>query len=340
MTASRALEIAGHFPRLTIGVLGDTCLDRYLEIDPARSEISIETGLPVYNVARVRSQPGAAGTILNNLLALGIGTIVPIGFCGTDGEGYELLRALASHSTVDLKSFAQTPLRRTFTYCKPLVMEPTGPRELNRLDSKNWDATPAEVEQQIIAGLRRVAGKLDALIVMDQVDLAETGVVTKRVLEAIGELAANRPQLPILGDSRRGLKNWPQVHLKMNRVELATLLETESPRSLADVERAAVKLALQHGRCVFVTLSEEGILGANPQGEVARLPCHPVRGPLDIVGAGDAVSANLAAALASGASLVESLEMANAAASVVVHQVGTTGTASPAQIASMFAGAC
>jgi rfaE bifunctional protein kinase chain/domain len=337
MNSSRALEIARRYGQLTIGVLGDMCLDRYLEIDPAKSEISIETGLAVYNVTRVRSQPGAAGTILNNLLALGVGTIVPIGFCGDDGEGYELTRALRPHAPVDLGSFVQTSQRRTFTYCKPLIMEASGPRELNRLDSKNWDATPHEVEQQLIAGLKRVATKLDALIVMDQVDIEGTGVVTRGVLAAVGELATQRPTLPILGDSRRGLRNWPKVQLKMNRAELAALLGAQPGRDLSEVEAAARRLAKEHGREVFVTLSEDGILGAAPDGEVARLPCHPIRGPIDIVGAGDSVSANLAAALAAKATLVESLEMANAAASIVIHQVGTTGTASPRQIAAVFA---
>ncbi len=51
------------------------------------------------------------------------------------------------------------------------------------------------------------------------------------------------------------------------------------------------------------------------------------------MGAGDAVTANLAAALAAGGSPAEALELASAAASVVIHQLGTTGTASVSQIA-------
>ena len=62
----------------------------------------------------------------------------------------------------------------------------------------------------------------------------------------------------------------------------------------------------------------------------------PVRGEIDIVGAGDSVTANLAAALAAGASLAEALELANAAASIVIHQLGTTGTASVAAIAELL----
>ena len=80
MIPERLSDIAGRYAKLRLAVVGDFCLDRYLEIDPARAEASIETGLPVYNVARVRSQPGAAGTILNNLVALGVGEIFPVGF--------------------------------------------------------------------------------------------------------------------------------------------------------------------------------------------------------------------------------------------------------------------
>jgi bifunctional ADP-heptose synthase (sugar kinase/adenylyltransferase) len=61
-----------------------------------------------------------------------------------------------------------------------------------------------------------------------------------------------------------------------------------------------------------------------------------LRGEIDIVGAGDAVTANLTAALAAGATLREALEIANAAASIVIHQLGTTGTASAQQIKSVL----
>jgi len=49
------------------------------------------------------------------------------------------------------------------------------------------------------------------------------------------------------------------------------------------------------------------------------VPTLPVRGEIDIVGAGDAVSANLTAALAAHATLREALELASAAASIVIQ---------------------
>src|SRR5437762_8201772 len=105
MDSSRFQAITERYRDLSIAVVGDFCLDRYLEIDPARQEISLETGLPVHNVVNVRAQPGGAGTILNNLVALGVGEIRPVGFCGEDGEGYELRRALEAKPGVRLEDF-------------------------------------------------------------------------------------------------------------------------------------------------------------------------------------------------------------------------------------------
>jgi rfaE bifunctional protein kinase chain/domain len=329
MSPDRFRAITARYPQLTIAIAGDFCLDRYLEIDPALAETSIETGLPVHNVIRVRAQPGGAGTVLNNLVALGVGRIVPIGFCGEDGEGYELRRELAKQPGVSLDHFVTAPDRRTFTYCKPLVCQ-TGrePIELNRLDSKNWTTTPPELIDRWAAGLRAIAGELDALIVLEQVDREGTGVITRGLLDAIGELAARRPELPILADSRRGLAGWPGLSFKMNRTELCTLVGPEAAGSIEAVHAAVARLAKHNRRPVFVTLAEQGLVGAEADGTVEQVPALPLRGPIDIVGAGDAVTANLAAAMSSGGSHGEAIELAAVASSVVIHQLGTTGTAS------------
>lgn len=336
MTPERFDQIAAEFERLSLAVVGDFCLDRYLEIDPSRAEISIETGLPVHNVVRVRSQPGAAGTILNNLVALGVGEILPVGFCGTDGEGYELLAALKAMRGVQSGHFLQTPERRTFTYCKPLVLEPgRPPRELSRLDSKNWSPAPASVHRALKDSFAMAAEHAHAVILMDQVDLADTGVVTADLLEAVAQKAAANPDLLMLADSRRSLKNWPAVALKMNERELAALVG-QPLSGLAAIMTAAASLAKQQARPVFITLAERGIVSANAEGHAEHASAFPVRGEIDIVGAGDAVTANLTVALAAGASLPEALELAMAAASVVIHQLGTTGTATVADLRTLL----
>jgi len=338
MTRERFEQITSAYPRLKMAIIGDFCLDRYLEIDPSRAETSIETGLAVYNVANVRAQAGAAGTVLNNLSALGIGSLFPVGFAGDDGEGFELLRELRRLAGVRVDRFFQTPLRHTFTYCKPLVLEGgSPPRELNRLDTKNWTATPTPVEARLCESIRALGGDVDAVLIMDQVDLPDTGVITGAVLREIEALVQRRSDLLVLADSRRGLRGYPAVSMKMNASELGMLLGSpRPPSSIDEVRTAAVQLAKRQGRYAFVTLAERGLVGAAPSGEADHLPAMPLRGPIDIVGAGDAVSANLAAALAGGASLGEAMELANAAASVVIHQLGTTGTASVQQLAAML----
>ena len=334
MTPSRFAEITSRYPQLRVAVVGDFCLDRYLEIDPARAETSIETGLPVHNVTRVRSQPGAAGTIVNNLVALGVGRIVLAGFCGEDGEGWELLRALRGLRGVALDFFVQTPERATFTYTKPLVVaRDAAPRELSRLDIKNWTPTPAALGARLAENVRALAAEVDAIVVMDQVSIGGTGVVTSRMLAMLGEIALEFPRLPILADSRRGLRHFPEVILKMNASELAALTGDPS----ADPAPAAAALARERMKPVIVTLAERGLLGASPDGKIVSVPAWPVRGEIDVVGAGDSVTANAGAALAAGASLAEALAIANAAASMVIHQLGTTGTASVEEIQSLVA---
>ncbi|MGB0578332.1 MAG: bifunctional heptose 7-phosphate kinase/heptose 1-phosphate adenyltransferase [Limisphaerales bacterium] len=335
MTPERFSEITDRYHNLRIAVVGDFCLDRYLEIHPARSEISIETGLPVHNVEHVRFQPGGAGTILNNLSALGLAEIVPIGFCGRDAEGHELQEALAVRPGVNLNHFLCTAGRRTFTYCKPLVMHPNGPpEELNRLDFKNWTPTPESVTQSLILALESAVSEVDAVIVLDQVDVADTGVVNETLLGSIGSSAGDRPGVFFIGDSRRGFDGWPPIGLKMNEAEFVTFAGASDYADVIDLIRHTAPRMNNRKQPWFVTRAEHGIVAIDAEGNISSHASLPVHGEIDIVGAGDAVTANLTAAIAAGASPAEAAILANRAASVVIHKLGTTGTASVEEIAA------
>src|SRR2546427_10238881 len=113
-------QILARLPELTLGVVGDLFLDRYLEIDPVLTEPSLETGLDAYQVVRVRAAAGAAGTVINNLAALGVGRILPLAVVGDDGEGHELRQALDALRFVDPRHLSGTRDRRTPTYTKPM----------------------------------------------------------------------------------------------------------------------------------------------------------------------------------------------------------------------------
>jgi sugar/nucleoside kinase (ribokinase family) len=86
---------------------------------------------------------------------------------------------------------------------------------------------------------------------------------------------------------------------------------------------------------VFITLGEEGALVCTTD-ECQRIAAAPVRGPLDMVGAGDAFFAALAASLAVGSTAREAGAIANLAAAVTVEKLGQTGTATPEEIVERF----
>ena len=71
ISRARLEAILGQFSRLSVGLVGDLFLDRYLDIDPELRELSVETGLEAYQVTRVRNSPGALGTVINNLAVVG-----------------------------------------------------------------------------------------------------------------------------------------------------------------------------------------------------------------------------------------------------------------------------
>src|SRR5262245_51329108 len=186
-------QILTRLPSLTIGVLGDLFLDRYLDIDASLTEKSIETGLDAYQVTQVRSLPGALGTIINNLVALGVGRVLPVSIIGDDGEGHELRQALTKMKPVDTRWIFSAADRRTPTYTKPMLRSAGQPaRELNRLDIKNRTPTPGPLEDVTIEGLHAIWPKIDALIVLDQVSEENCGVVTQRVCDELALLGQNQ----------------------------------------------------------------------------------------------------------------------------------------------------
>ena len=87
-------EILARLHTLSALVVGDVCLDRWCTYDPALAEASRETGIPRVGIVKTETTPGAAGTVANNLVALGVGRVAVLGAIGDDGFGVELLRAL------------------------------------------------------------------------------------------------------------------------------------------------------------------------------------------------------------------------------------------------------
>jgi sugar/nucleoside kinase (ribokinase family) len=321
-------RVLSSVPRLTVGVLGDLFLDRYLDLDGALTEPSLETGLDAYQVVRVRPCPGAAGTVLNNLVALGVGRVLPFAVVGDDGEGHELRQALAKMPGVADMGLTTWPGRRTPTYTKPMLHEAgRPPRELNRLDIHNRTPLPAEAEQRLLRVLEDAWPSLDGLVVLDQVSQPDCGVITGRVRDSVSaHVRQGGARFPILADSRERIALFRDVCIKPNQRECVRATGAELPEAIARLCRDA-------GGAVFCTRAENGILLGLPGSDrLEEVPAYPVPGPIDPVGAGDSTSAGIVCALAAGLTHAQAAAFGNLVASITVQQIGTTGSASPQQV--------
>ncbi len=335
LTPTRLRTLLAAFPPLRIGVVGDFFLDAYYDCDPALDEKSLETGRTCYQVVGHRRQAGAAGTVAANLRALGVGKVAAVGYCGDDGEGYELRRAMRGLG-LDLADFVTAPNRLTPTYGKPCYIDSTRRgrpvvEELERLDSKNRHPTPASLQDELIDRIRAGLDRWDAVVLLDQVTEANCGVLTTRVRSAVAAALAEREHPCALADSRQRIGQFRNAMLKPNQREAFAACRGKGRLSLAAAQNNAMALHRRARRPVFLTLGARGMLVANA-GTTVRVPGIRVAGPLDIVGAGDACSAAISAALAAGAQPVEAATIATLAASITVQQLGTTGTATPTQL--------
>ncbi len=335
LTPSRLRTLFAGYSSLRVGVVGDFFLDAYFDCDPELDEASLETGRSCYQVVRHRRQAGAAGTVAANLRALGVGTVEAIGYCGDDGEGYELRRAMHKLG-LDTAGFITAPGRFTPTYGKPCYIDNSKRdrpvlQELQRLDTKNRRPTPVKLQNEIIAHIHDRIAHWDAVVLLDQVSETNCGVLTGRIRRTLATALVARPQFIALADSRERIGLFKGAILKPNQQEAMAALNYRGRPSLKTARDHAKTLSLHTGRPVFLTLGAQGMLVAEGNA-VERVPAVDVSEPIDIVGAGDACSAAITTALAVGAHSIEAATLASLAASITIQQLGTTGTASPRQI--------
>jgi bifunctional ADP-heptose synthase (sugar kinase/adenylyltransferase) len=326
-------EILRTLPRLTIGLVGDLFLDRYLHLVPGSRETSIETGLEAYQIEQIRNSPGALGTVMNNLAALGVGLLVPVTAIGDDGHGYDLLRQVR-RLPADPANVLCLPERLTPTYTKPLRLAGDGTwQELNRLDVRTRSPLSAAATDEIC---RRVVGVFhtsDGLIVLDQLVDEDCGVVNAIVRECIENLARATPKKLVYVDSRRFLGRFNCGVLKGNRSEVLNAAGvTAAGDDDTAVQQSLTALSTKTNRPAYCTIGDRGILVARPGQPATQVSASPVSGPIDIVGAGDAATSGIVTALLSGADELEAAAMGNLVSSITIRQLGTTGTATPDQV--------
>jgi bifunctional ADP-heptose synthase (sugar kinase/adenylyltransferase) len=328
----RLEELLAQFPSRRVAVIGDFFLDKYLEVDPKLAETSVETGKVANQVVEIRTCPGAAGTVVNNLAALGAGELHAIGATGDDGEAYDLRRGLEARNC-SIASLIPFPFLHTPTYLKPRdVNDASLEGEHERYDTKNRKHMPLEVPRRTISELDRLLPQVDAVIVADQVDHPNFGVIHPIVRSQISNLARKHSNVCFWADSRTQIWQFRDVIVKPNQFEAFCHLNPR-PGDTVPIEglRGAVaRLRFETGAPVCCTLGAGGMLVSDP--EMMVIPGVRLTGPIDPTGAGDSATAGAVLALASGATLPEAALVGCLVASITVQQLATTGTATPAQV--------
>ena len=336
ISEARLKTILNRFGDQRILVVGDFYLDAYWYIDKVRSTLSLETPWHTNPVVEQRYSPGAAGTVTNNLKALGVETVYTLGVIGEDGFGGTLLNCLQTNGCLT-DFMVQVPNWVTPTYLKPIHrgyegVETEGPR----FDIENQSPMGPEVEASLIDALQACIPLVDGIIVGDQMPLENLGSVTSRVRNVLCASALAFPEKIFFADSRTRIGAYQNVIIKPNRFEAKRAIQPEWSGPQVDIEEAkqcALTLAAQTQNTVYVTLGENGILVYH-NGAFTHIPGIPIDDETDPVGAGDSVSAGLVTTLCSLGinAAVEAAYVGNLVASITVTKIGTTGTASPVEI--------
>ena len=328
-------EISSQFKNKRIAIVGDFFLDKYLFFDTNSQEVSVETNKIANQVVKIKHSPGAAGNILSNLKALETGTVIPIGFTGDDGEGYEL-RSDIKNLGCDDQYLIYVKERQTPTYMKPQNINIIGlSGENERYDIKNRTAFPEYAQDLIISLLDKIIPTVDGVIIADQVEVEtpNCGVITDKVREKLIDLAKEDPNIIFWVDSRLRLSKFTHMILKPNKEEaVKNALGKDTEITEENVILAGKTLCKQSQRPVFITRSEEGIWIFN-KSDIQKVPAITEPGEIDPTGAGDSATSGAVLSLCSNASQIEAAYIGNLTASITVKKLGTTGTASIAEIA-------
>lgn len=327
MTPERLQELLDSFADRRVAVLGDFFLDKYFEIDPTLGEISLETGRPVHQVVKKMRAPSAGGSVVNHLRALGAAEIHALGAIGDDGDAFDLCKCLealdcTTHGLLRCHELTTPTSLKTRDVGVPGLVG-----EHARYESKNRRPTPSTITSHLAAALGHVLANVDALVIVDQVEQTDCGVVTSALRDILTEQAQRHPQVLFWADSRRHVRQFRRIVTKPNQFEALGRFNPlpGDEVSKTDLWAAIPRLRSETHAPVFVTWAEHGIVVSDPEPQL--IPGVKLKGPLETAGVGSSVTAGAVLTLTSGGSHAEAALMANLYAAVTMQQPGSSGPA-------------
>ena len=295
-----------------VAVIGDVMLDRYVKGRADR--LSPEAPIQVLEVDDEYQMPGGAANVAMKAAELGA-SVRMVGLVGADGAADELRDLLTSRPGL-ADSLIPDPSRRTTEKTRFVAHN----QQLLRVDRERRAAPSGAVLDRLAAAARAAAAEADAVILEDY----GKGVLNPEVIAAALDGARQSGAPVVVDPNGRDYRRYAGATVltpNLRETEVAAELPIGGPD---DLEAAARKLVEQTGAALAVTRDAEGIsLFRDLAGRLdhTHIPTVPVA-VFDVTGAGDAVAAGLAIALASGVGLPDACALANLAGRAVVRQFG------------------
>ena len=296
-----------------VAVVGDAMLDVYLRGDVER--ISPEAPVPVVRVRERRHALGGAANVAANVAALGAQCEL-VAAIGMD-RGGEIFRNMLREIDADGSALIEVD-RPTTTKTRIVARS----QQLVRVDEEEDSDLAGDEIDRLLRVVHAAIERSDALVLEDY----NKGVLVPRVIGAAISAARHRG-IPIVVDPKyRNFFHYRGATIfKPNRRELEAALgaavDIDHPEALPETLR---RLGVEH---LLLTLGERGMALLAPDGSVRRVPTV-AREVYDVVGAGDTVTAYLAAVLAAGGTVAEAAVVANYAAGVEVGKLGAATVSS------------
>ena len=309
------LELVNRFASRKVLLVGDFMLDRYIFGDAER--ISPEAPVPVLRVLERQDRVGGAGSVALNVVALGA-RVRCFGLLGRDGFG-DRVEAFLKDAGADTQGLFRADDRPTITKTRLVgLAEHRHRQQILRVDDEIVRPPSASDAERLV---KAVEGALPETDVVCLEDYAK-GLLSAEVCEGI-ITAAREHDKPLLVDPAR-TGHWEKYRraalLTPNRAEL----ELGVGRALSDDEldpQAAALATRLELDALIITLGRDGARLVRPDGSAEHFTTRP-RAVYDNTGAGDAVLAMVAVAVAAGAKLEQAVPLANIAGGLEVSKFG------------------
>jgi len=178
-----------------------------------------------------------------------------------------------------------------------------------------------ESSRQAVAGY--IKGKLDSLDAIIFSDY-EKGVITKDLLEEVLPLAAEKGVSVAVDPKFTNFRYFKGVTIIVpNRKEASGFVRHEITDDSNALKAARNIMESLKSECVLVKLGERGMLLLEKDGSRVFIETAAEQ-VFDVTGAGDTVISTLMSAKAAGATWEEAARIANFAAGIVIHYIGTS----------------